>query len=175
MKKILLGGGCFWCIEAVFKKLKGVETVKSGYAGGRSPRPVYEQICTGTTGHAEVVQVEYDPETLDETSLLEVFFSVHDPTTLNRQGNDVGTQYRSVVFYADASQKKAALSLIRKMDAEGTSENPVVTEVKPLVPFHEAESHHQNYYQKQPFQPYCLAVIRPKIKRLLSRHPEKIK
>lgn len=169
-----LGGGCFWCIEAALKQLKGVEEVVSGYAGGHTEDPSYEQVCSGRTGHAEVVQVSFDPEVISYRQLLEVFFSVHDPTQLNRQGPDVGTQYRSIVLCHDERQRETAEALIRELEAEGVWEG-IVTEVEPLGAFYPAEGYHQDYYTRNPYQPYCLAVISPKLKKLRQRWAEKLK
>jgi peptide-methionine (S)-S-oxide reductase len=175
MEVATLGGGCFWCIEAVFLDLEGVEDVSSGYAGGHHPSPTYEEVCRGTTGHAEVVQVQFDPETTSFRELLEVFFSVHDPTTLNRQGADVGTQYRSAVFYHSAEQQKTAEALIRELEAEGIWPDPIVTEIAPLEKFHEAEAYHHDYFRRNPGQGYCRAVIHPKVAKFRSRFRHKLK
>lgn len=160
-----LGGGCFWCLEAVFQELEGVQSVVSGYAGGRVPNPSYREVCTGRTGHAEVVQVVFDPAVLSYGDLLSVFFSIHDPTTLNRQGADVGTQYRSVIFYHDAEQKRVAEAMIRELGQEGLWRDPIVTEVVPLDRFYPAEDYHQDYFRRNPGQPYCQAVIGPKLRK----------
>ncbi len=160
-----LGGGCFWCIEAVFSKAKGVRSAVSGYSGGHTDNPTYEQVTTGTTGHAEVVQVAYDPEAISYTQLLEVFFRIHDPTTPNRQGADVGPQYRSIVFYHDEKQKETAEAVIERINQEGIWDNPVVTEVSPLETFYRAEEYHQNFFKKNPDQAYCQMVILPKVKK----------
>ena len=160
-------GGCFWCVEAAFLRLRGVESVVPGYAGGHAENPSYETVCTGTTGHAEVVRIVYDPEQIGFTDLLAVFFTVHDPTTLNRQGNDTGSQYRSAIFYHDAAQEQAA----RKMVAEQEQvwSDPIVTEIAPLKNYHEAEKYHHNYYALHADQPYCQAVIPPKLGKLRSK------
>jgi len=158
-----LGGGCFWCLEAVFLELKGVTRVESGYAGGSIPNPSYKLVCTGLTGHAEVVQVTFDPQVITYKALLQVFFSIHDPTTLNRQGHDVGTQYRSVIFYHSPEQKAIAEQVIQELEAEKVWQNPIVTEIKPLKAFYKAEDYHQNYFAKNPDQLYCQAVIAPKM------------
>ncbi len=160
-----LGGGCFWCLEAVFQELEGVESVVSGYAGGQVANPSYREVCTGRTGHAEVVQVVFDPAVLTYGDLLSVFFSIHDPTTLNRQGADVGTQYRSVIFYHDAEQERVAKSMIQELTEAGLWKDPIVTQVAPLDRFFPAEDYHQNYYRRNPQQPYCQAVIGPKLKK----------
>jgi peptide-methionine (S)-S-oxide reductase len=158
-----LGGGCFWCLEAVYKELRGVGRVVSGYAGGHVPDPTYTQVCAGTTGHAEVVQVTFDPAAVSYRELLEVFFTIHDPTTLNRQGADVGTQYRSAVFYHSPAQRETAEQVIAELTAEGVWDAPIVTEVVPLETFYLAEDYHQDYFERNPFQPYCRAVVAPKV------------
>jgi peptide-methionine (S)-S-oxide reductase len=158
-----LGGGCFWCLEAVYDDMQGIQSVVSGYVGGHVDNPTYQQVCTGTTGHAEVVQVTYDPAQLSFRDLLEVFFTIHDPTTLNRQGNDVGTQYRSAIFYHDESQKETAESLIAELEKANAWDNPIVTEVTPLDTFYPAEDYHQDYYANNAYQPYCQFVVRPKL------------
>jgi peptide-methionine (S)-S-oxide reductase len=160
---ITLGGGCFWCMEAVFQDLKGVVSVQSGYSGGSVPDPTYKEVCTGKTGHAEVVQIAFDPAVLSLHDLLEVFFALHDPTTLNRQGADVGTQYRSVIFYRTPEQQKAAEAVIRDLTAKRVYDAPIVTEVQPFKTFYKAEDYHQNYYRDNPGQPYCQLVISPKL------------
>ncbi|HSG81363.1 MAG TPA: peptide-methionine (S)-S-oxide reductase MsrA [Gemmatimonadota bacterium] len=158
-----LGGGCFWCLEAVFERLEGVTRVQSGYSGGARPSPTYEQVCSGATGHAEVVQVEFDPDVISFRELLEVFFTIHNPTTLNRQGADVGTQYRSVIFYHTPEQKTAAGALIGELEAEQVFDDPVVTEIAPLHAFYPAEAYHNEYYRRNSSQPYCQVVIAPKL------------
>jgi peptide-methionine (S)-S-oxide reductase len=158
-----LGGGCFWCLEAVYKELRGVERVVSGYAGGRVADPSYEQVCSGSTGHAEVVQITYDPRAVSFRELLEVFFTIHDPTTLNRQGADVGTQYRSAVFYHTPEQREEAERVIAELTAEGVWPSPIVTEVVPLEKFYPAEDYHQDYFARNPFQGYCRMVVAPKV------------
>jgi len=162
------GGGCFWCIEAIFSRLNGAHSATSGYAGGHVPNPTYTQVTTGTTGHAEVVQVAYDPGRISYLQLLEVFFRVHDPTTLNRQGADVGTQYRSVIFYHDQEQKQAAEKVKQQLDNEGIWNDPIVTEISKLDTFYRAEEYHQNYFEKNPQQAYCQAVILPKVEKFKS-------
>jgi peptide-methionine (S)-S-oxide reductase len=157
------GGGCFWCIEAVFEELRGVERVVSGYAGGTVKNPSYEQVCSGTTGHAEVVQIEFDPRVIQYEEILNVFFSVHDPTTLNRQGADVGSQYRSVILYHDQHQKEIAEKVIADIESSDNLGSPVVTELAPLQVFYEAEVYHQDYFERNPDAPYCRAVIGPKM------------
>ncbi|MFB6154400.1 MAG: peptide-methionine (S)-S-oxide reductase MsrA [Haloferacaceae archaeon] len=167
-----LAGGCFWCVEAVFEELKGVESVTSGYAGGHVENPTYEEVCTGETGHAEVVQVEYDPDVVSYEQLLDVFFLVHDPTQLNRQGPDVGTQYRSAIFYHDDGQREVAERLIAELEEADAYDDPIVTEVEPLEAFYEAAEYHQNYFEKNPDQAYCSMHIPPKIDKLRSTHAE---
>jgi len=162
---IVLGGGCFWCMEAVFQRMKGVGNVTSGYSGGHVPNPSYEDVCTGNTGHAEVIRIEFDTSEMSLADILKVFFIMHDPTTLNRQGNDVGTQYRSVIFYTTENQKKIAEQVIQELSKEKIYDKPVVTEVKPLINFYEAEKYHQNYFNKNPQQSYCRFVIQPKVEK----------
>lgn len=159
------GGGCFWCIEAVFRELRGVRSVISGYCGGRSPNPTYQQVCTGTTGHAEVIRVTYDPSLISYEQLLEVFWQTHDPTTLNRQGNDVGTQYRSAVFYHDDEQRRLAEHYRQKLNESGAFSARIVTEITACPDFYAAEDYHQDYYQLNSAQPYCQAIIRPKLEK----------
>jgi peptide-methionine (S)-S-oxide reductase len=170
-----LAGGCFWCLEAVFDDLRGVEQVESGYSGGNRPNPSYYQVCTGTTGHAEVVQVTFDPQVTSFRELLEVFFTIHDPTTLNRQGADVGTQYRSAVFYHTPEQKEVAEQVIAELNAEKIWDAPIVTEVAPFTAFYPAEAEHQEYYQRNQSQPYCRAVIAPKVSKFRKQYLEKLK
>lgn len=162
---ITLGGGCYWCVEAVYENLDGVKSVVSGFAGGNVADPTYEEVCTGTTGHAEVVQITYDKTKTNLDEIFQVFFTVHDPTTLNRQGADEGTQYRSVIFYKDEEQKKAAKSIIDLLNAEKVFKNPIVTSLEPLTQFYKAEDYHQNYYENNKSQPYCQMVIQPKIEK----------
>jgi len=171
----LMGGGCFWCIEAVLERLEGVSKVVSGYAGGKTPTPSYEQVCSGTTGHAEVVQVEFDPAVLSYRDLLIVFFAMHDPTTLNRQGADVGTQYRSVIYYNSESQRQAAEGLIKEFDGEGIWGAPIVTKVEPAPVFHPAEEYHQQYYRRNPNAGYCQFVIAPKVAKLRQRFAHRLR
>jgi peptide-methionine (S)-S-oxide reductase len=170
-----LGGGCFWCLEAVFDELKGVVDVVSGYAGGSHPDPSYQQVCTGTTGHAEVVQVTFDPQQISFREILEVFFSIHDPTTLNRQGADVGTQYRSAIFYHTPQQKVTAEQVIRELGAEKIWRNKIVTEVTPFTEFFPAEDYHQEYFARNPGQGYCQFVIAPKVAKFRKQHLERLK
>jgi peptide-methionine (S)-S-oxide reductase len=169
-----LAGGCFWCLDAVFRDLRGVEKVESGYAGGTTPNPSYEQVCSGKTGHAEVVQVTFDPAAISFRELLGVFFTIHDPTTLNRQGGDVGTQYRSAIFYHTPVQRAIAAEVIRELEAEGLWDDPVVTELTPLTTFYPAETYHQDYFNRNPYQPYCAAVIAPKVAKFRSKYLERL-
>jgi peptide-methionine (S)-S-oxide reductase len=170
-----LAGGCFWCLEAVYEQLQGIERVESGYAGGTVANPSYKQVCTGMTGHAEVVQITYDPNVITYRELLEVFFDIHDPTTLNRQGADVGTQYRSAIFTHNAAQREAAEQLIRELGASGKWADPIVTEVTPLDVFYVAEDYHQEYYRNHGSQPYCRAVIAPKVAKFQKVYLTKLK
>jgi peptide-methionine (S)-S-oxide reductase len=164
-----LGGGCFWCLEAVYRELKGVERVVSGYAGGTVPNPSYEAVCTGRTGHAEVVQITFDPRVVTFRELLEVFFTIHDPTTLNRQGADVGTQYRSAIFYHTPAQRETAERVIAELTSEGLWDDPIVTEVALLDTFYPAEEYHQRYFERNPDQGYCRAVVAPKVAKFRQR------
>jgi peptide-methionine (S)-S-oxide reductase len=157
------GGGCFWCLEAVFEQLRGVDKVTSGYAGGSVNQPTYRQVCDGNTGHAEVIQVRFDPAEISYSDLLRVFFATHDPTTLNRQGHDVGTQYRSAVFYHSEAQKETARRVIEQLNQAGFWDAPIVTELAPLTNYFEAEEYHQHYFQLNPSQPYCQFVVSPKV------------
>ncbi|MBN1138806.1 MAG: peptide-methionine (S)-S-oxide reductase MsrA [Anaerolineae bacterium] len=161
-----LGGGCFWCLEAVFDELDGVLHVESGYAGGTVANPTYRQVCSGTTGHAEVVQIAFDRSRISFSEILQVFFDIHDPTTLNRQGADVGTQYRSAIFYHSDEQKAIAHQMIAELNAKGVWKDPIVTELAPFTVFYEAEPYHQTYYRDNQNQPYCRAVIAPKLRKL---------
>jgi peptide-methionine (S)-S-oxide reductase len=170
-----LAGGCFWCLEAVFKDLRGVESVVSGYAGGNTPNPTYRQVCEGTTGHAEVVQITFDPSAVSFRELLEVFFTIHDPTTLNRQGADIGTQYRSAIFYHTPEQRETAEQVIAELTAEGIWDGTIVTEVEPLSEFYAAEDYHQNYFDNNPTQPYCRAVVAPKVSKFRQKFLQKLK
>lgn len=169
LESATFAGGCFWCVEAAFLRLRGVESVVPGYAGGHAENPSYEAVCTGTTGHAEVVRIVYDPEQIGFTDLLAVFFTVHDPTTLNRQGNDTGSQYRSAVFYHDAAQEQAARQMVAELEQEQVWSDPIVTEIAPLKNYHEAEKYHHNYYALHADQPYCRAVIPPKLAKLRAK------
>src|SRR5262245_7747631 len=174
-KLATFGAGCFWCVEAIFQRLNGVTKVESGYAGGRIDNPTYEQVCTGTTGHAEVSQITYDPARISYRELLEVFFSSHDPTTLNRQGNDVGTQYRSAIFYHDDEQRQEAERVKKELDQAGAFDRPIVTEIVPYRTFFRAENYHQNYFNDNGTQPYCRLVIAPKVEKLKKVFAKKLK
>ncbi len=175
LEKATLGGGCFWCTEAVYRELKGVTDVKPGYSGGHVKNPSYREVCTGNTGHAEVVQVTFDPEIVSFSEILEVFFATHDPTTLNRQGNDVGTQYRSVIFYHSEKQKETAQKVLELFKKEKVYDKPIVTELKPFTEFYPAEDYHVNYFANNPNQPYCQYVIVPKIEKFRKIFKEKLK
>jgi peptide-methionine (S)-S-oxide reductase len=170
-----LAGGCFWCLEAVYDELRGVESVESGYSGGTVPDPTYRQVVTGTTGHAEVVRVTFDPEVVSFREILEVFFTIHDPTTLNRQGADVGPQYRSAIFYHDEEQRRVAEDLISELETEGVWDDPIVTEVTPFERFYIAEDYHQEYYRNNAYQPYCQVVISPKVAKFRKQYLERLK
>ncbi|MGD8545775.1 MAG: peptide-methionine (S)-S-oxide reductase MsrA [Candidatus Bathyarchaeota archaeon] len=170
-----LGGGCFWCTEAVFIRLNGVEKVEPGYCGGESANPTYEQVTTSRTGHAEVVQITFDPEVISFRELLEVFFSTHDPTTLNQQGHDVGTQYRSVIFHHDNHQKAIAEKLIEELNKAKTWDGPIVTQIEPFRVFYKAEDYHKDYFKHHPRQPYCQLIIKPKIAKLRKNFSNKLK
>ncbi len=170
-----LGGGCFWCTEAVFDDLKGVISVDSGYSGGTVANPSYEQVCTGRTGHAEVVQVTFDSQAISYEDILRIFFTVHDPTTLNRQGNDVGTQYRSVIFYHNEDQKKSAEKILKEITAENIYDDPLVTELSPFKEFYKAEKYHQEYFVNNPNQGYCRVIIAPKVAKFRSHYKDKLK
>jgi peptide-methionine (S)-S-oxide reductase len=170
-----LAGGCFWCLEAVFEQLEGVERVVSGYAGGSTEAPTYEQVCSGRSGHAEVIQVTFDPEVISYRDLLEMFFAFHDPTTMNRQGHDVGTQYRSAIFYETPEQKAEAEQMIATLTSEGVFNDPIVTQVAPLDRFYPAENYHQGYYRQNAGQPYCRATITPKVTKLRQKYTARLK
>ena len=172
---ITLGGGCFWCLEAVYDQLEGVLDVVSGYAGGHKPNPDYKSVCNGKTGHAEVVQVTFDPQVISFKEILEVFFTIHDPTTLNRQGADVGTQYRSGIFYHTEEQKAIAEQVIAEFEAEKIWPNPIVTEVTPFDKFYPAEDYHQEYFQRNPYQGYCQVVIAPKVAKFRKKYAHRLK
>jgi len=173
-EKATLGGGCFWCLEAAFLELRGVTDVVPGYAGGHVPDPTYEQVCTGTTGHAEVVQITFDPSVISYRDLLEVFFALHDPTTPDRQGNDVGPQYRSIILYHDEQQRQTAEAVIRELETSGVYDAPIVTEVVPLKAFYPAEPYHHRYYRRHPWQPYCRVVITPKLIKLRQQFADRL-
>ena len=175
LEQATFGAGCFWCVEAVFQRLAGVHSVVSGYTGGTVQHPTYKQICTGTTGHAEVAQISYDPAVLSFEELLEVFWQTHDPTTLNRQGNDVGTQYRWAIFYHNAQQREIAEQYKQQLDASGAFPTPIVTEIVPLDVFYPAEDYHQNYFNDNARQPYCQFVVRPKVEKLVKLFSDKLK
>ncbi|EKD90238.1 MAG: hypothetical protein ACD_31C00078G0005 [uncultured bacterium] len=169
------GNGCFWCTEAVFKRLKGVLSVKPGYSGGTVENPSYDQVCEGTTGHAESIQIEFDPSIISYETLLDVFWHTHDPTTINRQGNDIGPQYRSAIFYHDDKQKEKALKSKEKLEKQDAYRDPIVTEVTPFINFYEAENYHKDYYEKNKDYPYCRFVIDPKLKKLLEKYSTQVK
>ena len=175
MQQATLAGGCFWCLEAAFQQLKGVTKVTSGYAGGTVPNPTYEAVCTGRTGHAEVVQIEFDQAVVSYRELLEVFFLIHDPTTLNRQGGDVGTQYRSAIFYHSPQQQLEAEAVIAELAAGKVWDDPIVTEVVPLEVFYPAEEYHRDYFRRNPGQAYCRTVIAPKVAKLRKQYFERLK
>ncbi len=171
----IFGGGCFWCTEAVFQMLKGVSAVSSGYAGGTTTNPTYEQVSSGKTGHAEVIKIEYDPAEIDYRDLLTVFFASHNATTLNQQGNDIGTQYRSVIFYTTALQKQLAEDFVKELNASASAGAPIVTTIDPLEAFYPAEDYHQDYYKSNSFQPYCQVIIEPKLEKVQQKFAELLK
>jgi peptide-methionine (S)-S-oxide reductase len=175
MEQATLAGGCFWCLEAVFDQLKGVEQVDSGYTGGRRPNPTYEQVCTGVTGHAEAVQITYDPSVITYGDLLDVFFTIHDPTQLNRQGNDVGTQYRSAIYYHNDEQKRIAEEKIAELADKQIWDAPVVTQLEPLTEYYVAEDYHRDYYERNTSAGYCRVVIEPKVAKARAKFLEKLK
>jgi peptide-methionine (S)-S-oxide reductase len=175
MQTAVFGGGCFWCTEAVFSDVRGVSKVESGYSGGNVPNPSYEDVCTDTTGHAEVIRISFDENVVSYDELLRLFFSVHDPTTLNRQGADTGTQYRSVIFYVNDEQKKSAEKVMKEIQDERIWEDPLVTELSPLKTFYKAEEYHQEYFKQNPYQPYCQAVIAPKVAKFRKKHLDMLK
>ena len=175
METATLAGGCFWCLEAVYNELRGIERVISGYAGGHVPFPTYEQVCSGRTGHAEVVQVGFDPRVISYREILEVFFTIHDPTTLDRQGADVGTQYRSAIFYHSPEQEQVAREVIAATNASGIWRAPLVTQLEGLDRFYPAEGYHQNYYERNPYQPYCQVIIAPKVAKVRERYLARLK
>lgn len=168
------GGGCFWCLEAAFQQLRGVEKVVSGYEGGKRPNPSYEQVCSGATGHAEVVQITYDPSVITFRDLLGVLFTIHDPTTVNRQGGDVGTQYRSVVFYHSPEQEKEVRDVVAELERNHVWEDPIVTEIAPHTVFYPAEGYHQDYFNRNPNQPYCAAIVAPKVSKVRKAYFDRL-
>ncbi|PSQ82023.1 MAG: peptide-methionine (S)-S-oxide reductase [Bacteroidetes bacterium QS_1_63_11] len=174
-QRATLGGGCFWCLEAVYEEVDGISEVVSGYAGGHVSSPTYRQVCNGTTGHAEVVQLTYDPSVISYRDLLEIFFTIHNPTTENREGADVGPQYRSIVLHHTEEQKETAEMLIDELEANGVFRDPIVTEVAPLDTFYRAEDKHQDYYERNSAQPYCQSVIFPKVAKLRKKHADKLR
>jgi peptide-methionine (S)-S-oxide reductase len=174
-EKAVLGGGCFWCVEAALKQIEGVESVRSGYMGGQVANPTYQQVCSGNTGHVEVAEITFDPAKLSYHDLLEIFFSMHDPTTLNRQGNDVGEQYRSVIFYLNEQQKKTAEEVIAELTREKVYGDPIVTAVEPASTFYPAEDYHQNYLENNPTQPYCMFVVAPKAAKIRKKYADRLK
>ena len=174
-KTAIIAGGCFWCTEAVFLDVKGVVSVESGYVGGTVPNPTYDQVCGGHTGHAEAIRVTYDPAQLSYRDLLGIFFATHDPTQLNRQGHDQGTQYRSAVFYQNEQEKQEAQAVICEITAQGVFDAPIVTTLEPATTFYEAEAYHQNYYAQNKLQPYCMAVITPKVSKFRKQFTERLK
>lgn len=171
----VFGGGCFWCTEAVFQDLRGVRSVEPGYAGGSLANPSYQQVCSGTTGHVEVVEVRFDPDEVDYEDLLAVFFATHDPTTVDRQGNDVGSQYRSVVFYRNDEQRREAERVVTELESEGVYGAPVVTKIEPLDTFYQAEAYHRNFFRNNPGQPYCTAVIAPKVAKFRQKYLDRLR
>lgn len=175
LQTAILGGGCFWCLEAVYDSLQGVQSVESGYMGGHVKNPAYREVCGGDTGHAEVVRVTFDANELSFPELLEVFFSIHDPTTLNRQGNDIGTQYRSVIFYTSDEQRREAEKAIATLNASHSYPDPVVTAIEPAREFYMAEDYHQEYFANNPYQPYCQLVVSPKVKKFQKKFAERVK
>ena len=170
-----LAAGCFWCVEAVFDDLKGVDEVVSGYSGGHKANPTYQEVCSETTGHAEVVQIKFDPEVISYKEILQVFFIVHDPTTLNRQGNDIGSSYRSAIFYHSDEQRKIAEEVIKEVEAEEVYDDPIVTEVTRFSEFYPAENYHQEYFANNPNQPYCAAVVAPKVAKFRKKFVDRLK
>jgi peptide-methionine (S)-S-oxide reductase len=171
----VLGGGCFWCVEAAIQQLRGVEAVRSGYMGGRVDNPTYQQVCSGKTGHVEVAEITFDPSVITFSDLLHVFFTLHDPTTLNRQGSDVGEQYRSVIFYSNEAQKKTAENVIAELTRDKVFADPIVTAVEPESTFYVAEDYHQDYLANNPMQPYCMFVVAPKVQKIREKYAERLK
>ena len=172
LETVVLGGGCFWCLEAVFQRVRGVQQVISGYMGGHTANPDYRAVCGGDTGHAEIVQITFDEREVSFDDLLDVFFTIHDPTTPNRQGNDVGSQYRSAIFYHDATQEQQARAKVAALTAAHAYSTPIVTQIVPLQTFYPAEGYHQDYFNRNPHQPYCMAVVGPKVGKLLKYHAD---
>ncbi len=170
-----LAAGCFWCVEAVFDDLRGVEDVVSGYSGGHTENPTYQEVCSETTGHAEVIQIKFNPDEISFKEILQVFFAVHDPTTLNRQGNDIGTSYRSAIFYHSDEQKRVAEEVIKEVTEGGVYDNPIVTQVAPFDKFYVAENYHQEYFANNPNQPYCAAIVAPKVSKFRKKFLDKLK
>ncbi|MCO6494687.1 MAG: peptide-methionine (S)-S-oxide reductase MsrA [Bacteroidetes bacterium] len=172
---IVLGGGCFWCTESVFSQIKGVEKVESGYSGGHVKNPTYKEVCTGMTGHVEVIKVWFNPELITLETLFSVFFTTHNPTTIDRQGNDIGTQYRSVIFYADENQRQIAQKVMNEIAMQKIYENPIVTEISPLINFYRSEEYHHNYFKNNPHEPYCESVINPKVTKFRAHYKDILK
>jgi len=170
-----LGGGCFWCLEAVYERVEGVTGVRSGYAGGDKPVPTYQEVCSGRTGHAEVVEVTFDPDVISYREILEIFFAIHDPTTLDRQGADVGTQYRSAIFHHSEAQRTVAREVVRELEAEAVFDAPIVTEIVPLDTFWPGEDYHQEYFRRNPYQPYCQVVVAPKVAKFRQRFAHRLR
>jgi peptide-methionine (S)-S-oxide reductase len=175
MEIAYLGGGCFWCVEAAIKQLEGVSSVRSGYMGGRAPNPTYEQVCSGRSGHVEIAEVTFAPAVISFSDLLHVFFTLHDPTTLNRQGNDVGEQYRSVIFFRDEAQKKTAEQVIAELTRDKVIDKPIVTAIEPASEFWAAEDYHQDYFANNAYQPYCMFVVAPKVKKIREKYAKRLK
>jgi peptide-methionine (S)-S-oxide reductase len=175
MEVATLGGGCFWCLEAVYQQMEGVESIVSGYMGGHVDEPTYQQVCTGTTGHVEVVQLTFDPQVASYREILEVFFAIHDPTSFDRQGNDTGPQYRSVIFYHSEAQRETAQKVMRELVEELVFDKPIVTELLPAETFYPAEDYHQDYFRNHPAQPYCSFVVAPKVKKFREKFKEKMR
>lgn len=175
LQQAIFGGGCFWCIEAVFQRVQGVESAVSGYMGGVNPNPTYKQVCNGDTGHVEVVKISFNPEQVSYRELLDIFFTVHDPTTLNRQGNDAGTQYRSVIFFTSDEQRREAEEFISRLESSKAFNSPVVTTVEPATEFYQAEDYHQNYFNDNRYQPYCMFVVGPKVQKFQQKFGEKLR
>lgn len=173
-EQAILAGGCFWCLDAVFRQLRGVDQVESGYAGGTVPNPTYRHVCTGQTGHAEAVRITFDPEVISYRDLLGVYFTVHDPTTLNRQGGDVGTQYRSAVYYLNDAQRQTARDVMDELTKDKVWDDPIVTELEPAPTFYSAEDYHQDYYENNAQQPYCAVVIAPKVAKVRKKYLERL-